>query len=97
MTCDERDAEVKAMQETLGTPAYETLQRLNWLYGCGDLASVTLDKSTGTGTVMLRRPHCKLMPRRFRLENETVYYRGHQSRIDTPPAPPLVLAGIARK
>lgn len=97
MTVDERNAEETSMIETIGLDAYGTLTRLNWLYGYGQLKSVSFDKPTGEGKVTLRRRTTNDVTRRFRIIDGTVYYRGHQGKAKRFKTTAEVLAGVGKK
>ena len=66
----------------------KALDRLNWLYGRGDVESFELDEHTGRGTVKIGIPTAAVgkyyYSRRFHLNNSTVYYAGHQQKIEIP-------------
>ena len=61
------------------------LQRLNALYGRGDVQSFIMDVHTGTGKVTIRVPMTQHTgheyTRRFHYNNDTLYYAGHQQKI----------------
>jgi hypothetical protein len=56
------------------------LMRLNGLYGKGDVASFSTF-ADGTGEVQINVPHCYAYTRKFRVENGTLYYAGHQQKL----------------
>lgn len=81
MTVYERQAEEVSMREAIGVDAYDTLTRLNWDYGFGDLAQISFDKVTGIGKVTIRRKHMLDTIKRFKIEGNTVFYRRHQGKV----------------
>jgi len=60
------------------------LMRLNGLYGKGDVASFTTF-ADGTGEVQINVPMTPhggyAYTRKFRVENGTLYYAGHQQKL----------------
>lgn len=97
MTVDERNAEETSMIETIGLDAYGTLTRLNWLYGYGQLKSVSFDKPTGRGKVTIRRLHMRDTVLSFRIIDGTVRYRGRQGKARALQTTAEVLAGVGKK
>ena len=60
---------------------FALLQGLNWNYGRGELVAATIDPATKVGQVV-RQPHgCKPERRKFRIENGTLYFLGHQRKL----------------
>lgn len=81
MITDERDAEVALMRGTIGAAAYDSLARLNNLYGYGEPIRIAFDQTCGSGTVVVRRHMMTDSILNFRLQHGTMYYCGHQSKV----------------
>lgn len=68
-------------EDQLTTAIMNALYRLNGLYGRGDVESFSMNPDKCTGTAVIKPLGCKAYTRKFRLQNDTVYYAGHQQKI----------------
>lgn len=75
----DRFAEVQAMHGIIGIEAFEALQMLNWLYGKGDLASLTFDRESQRGVATLYVLH-GTETARFRIIDNVVHYKGRHRK-----------------
>jgi len=65
------------MNAMLRTALFETVQRLNWLYGKGDLQAIDVVKGKATAKCTSCAPHTFA----FRFDGKTIKALGHQSRL----------------
>jgi hypothetical protein len=82
MTGFDRFNEEQAMHKVIGINAYETLTLMNWLYGQGEIASLSFDTETQRGVVTLYVLHGQKTAK-FRIIDGVVHYRGHHRKIGT--------------